>query len=152
MRKTVLASACILFAAGILVSCNNKKKDSNSGPGDTPATATALAASTEPADGKKGMTVAEAKDFLDADAANSGKEVTVSAYCWGSNERTDNMIQLNLGDKKLEGMQSASFYCLFPKAETDAIKAIAKDAMVTVSGKIASGSGGVELTECKLIQ
>lgn len=98
------------------------------------------------------MTIADAKDFLNASDANAGKEITVSAYSWGSNERTDGKIQLNLGDAKLEGMQSASFSCMFGKDQADIIKAIAKNALVTVTGKIGSGAGGTELTDCKIIQ
>jgi hypothetical protein len=64
----------------------------------------------------------------------------------------DDKIQLNLGDQKLEGMQSASFACMFGKDQSAAIKAIAKDALVTVTGKISKGAGGVELNDCKLVQ
>lgn len=117
---------------------------------------TADTGTTSPAksitESKKGMTVSEAKDFLDADEANAGKEITVSAYGWGSNERTDGKIQLNLGDEKMDGMQSASFSCMFDKSQTDAVKAVAKNAMVTVTGKIGKGAGGVELTECKFAE
>lgn len=132
--------------------CSKKEKDDKTVVADPPKDGDN---GTKPADapaGKKGMSVSEAKDFLDADEANSGKEVTVSAYSWGYNERTDNKIQLNLGDQKLEGMQSASFSCMFPKEQADAIKAIAKDAMVTVTGKISKGAGGTELNDCKLVQ
>ena len=101
---------------------------------------------------RKGMTVAEATAFLEADVANSGKEITVSAISWGSNNRIGGQVQLNLGDKKLEGMASASFSCIFEKDQAAAIQAIAKDATVTISGKIAKGAGGIELTECKLLQ
>lgn len=139
---------CFLLTAGMLVSCSNKKKDGKSGPGDTAA----VAAPATPSAGKKGMTVAEAREFLDADAANSGKEVTVTAYSWGSNERMDDKIQLNLGDKKLEGMAVVNFYCLFSKDQAAAVKAAAKDALVTVSGKIAAGEGGVQLTGCQFVQ
>lgn len=137
-----------------MTSCGSKKeKDDKTVVADPPKDGDngAKPADAPPAD-KKGMSVAEAKDFLEADEANSGKEVTVSAYSWGSNERTDNKIQLNLGDQKLEGMQAANFSCMFPKEQTDAIKAIAKDAMVTVTGKISKGAGGIELNDCKLVQ
>lgn len=36
------------------------------------------------------------------------------------------------------------------KDEADALKAIAKNAMVTITGKIAKESGGIELTDCKI--
>lgn len=140
-----LIAAAISFT---IISCGSKKeKDNNTtdkqeSPADNP---------TPPAD-KKGMSVSEAVEFLDAAEANSGKEVTVSAYSWGSNERMDGNIQLNLGDQKLEGMQSASFSCLFGKEQSADVKAIAKDAMVTVTGKIAKGAGGVQLTDCKLVR
>lgn len=88
--------------------------------------------------------------FLDENEANSGKEVTVSAYSWGSNDMMGGMVSLNLGDKKLEGFQQTTFSCKFEKEKAAAVKAIAKDAMVTVTGKIAKGSGGVELTDCTL--
>ncbi len=137
-----------------MTSCGSKKeKDDKTVVADPPKDGDngSKPADAPPAD-KKGMSVAEARDFLEADEANSGKEVTVSAYSWGSNERTDNKIQLNLGDQKLEGMQAANFSCMFPKEQTDAIKAIAKDAMVTVTGKISKGAGGIELNDCKLVQ
>lgn len=137
-----------------MTSCGSKKeKDDKTVVADPPKDGDngSKPADAPPAD-KKGMSVAEARDFLEADEANSGKEVTISAYSWGSNERTDNKIQLNLGDQKLEGMQVANFSCMFPKEQTDAIKAIAKDAMVTVTGKISKGAGGIELNDCKLVQ
>ncbi len=147
MIKTISTCCSILLLALTIASCGGKDKKEET----KPAAPDAATAPAEPAaENKKGMSVAEAKDFLDADDANSGKEVTVSAYSWGSNERMDGKIQLNLGDEKLEGMQSASFACMFGKDEASAVKAIAKDALVTVTGKINKGAGGVELNDCKL--
>jgi hypothetical protein len=148
MNKKVFAALLSAAISISLISCGSKKEKETATtdvPGNTSNTADA------PAD-KKGMSVAEAKDFLNADETNKGKEVTVSAYSWGSNGRMDDKIQLNLGDKKLEGAQSASFSCLFGKEQSAAIKAIAKDVMVTVTGKISKGSGGVELNDCKIVQ
>lgn len=100
----------------------------------------------------KAMTVNEAKNFLDADAANDGKEVTVTGFSWGSVSRVSGEVLLNLGDEKLEGFKQASFSCVFKKEEADVVKAIETDAMVTVTGKITKGEGGVELNDCKIIQ
>jgi hypothetical protein len=149
MKKTVLIAVWCSALLLAVTSCGSKK-DKDNKLADTPAATTGT--TTESSSGKKGMTVSEAKDFLDADEANKGKEVTVTAYSWGSNERMDDKIQLNLGDQKLEGMQSASFACMFGKDQSAAIKAIAKDALVTVTGKISKGAGGVELNDCKLVQ
>lgn len=151
MKKNFFYAAIAMLLSFSVISCDSKKsKDDKSS--DTPATTSSSASTDAPPAGNKGMTVSEAKDFLDADEANSGKEVTVSAYSWGYNERMDDKVQLNLGDKKLEGMQSASFSCMFGKDKLDMLKAIAKDAMVTVTGKISKGAGGVELNDCKLAQ
>lgn len=146
MKKNLLNNLLLAVLISTVTACGGKDKKETA---DAPATSTS---STPDAPAKTGMSVADATAFLDGDEANSGKEVTVSAYSWGSNERMDEKIQLNLGDKKLEGMQSASFSCMFPKDQAAAIKAIAKDAMVTVTGKISRGAGGVELNECKLVQ
>jgi len=96
------------------------------------------------------LTVAAARKFLEADTANKGKEVTVTAYSWGSVNRMGGTIGLNLGDKKLEGFQQASFTCIFPAEQEAKIKGIAKDAKVTVTGTISKGDGGVQLDNCKL--
>ncbi|HUM53483.1 MAG TPA: hypothetical protein PK431_16815 [Chitinophagales bacterium] len=101
---------------------------------------------------KNAMTVIEAKSFLDADEANNGKDVTVTAYSWGYNNRVGGEIQLNLGDEILKGDQQANFSCIFKKEDADKIKAIEKDAKVTVSGKISKGDGGIELNNCRIIQ
>jgi hypothetical protein len=148
MKKTIFAAAVCAAISLSIISCGSKKEKDDQ-PAGTPGT---TSATTDAPSEKKGMSVAEAKDFLEADEANKGKEVTVSAYSWGSNERMDNKIQLNLGDKKLEGMASASFSCMFGKDQAAAIKAIAKDAMVTVTGKISKGAGGIELNDCKIVQ
>lgn len=59
---------------------------------------------------------------------------------------------MNPGDKKLDGVQSASFSCLFGKEQSATIKALAKDTMATVTGKISKGSGVVELNDCKIVK
>jgi hypothetical protein len=59
-------------------------------------------------------------------------------------------VQINPGDKKLEGFRQAAIACIFGKEDAAAIKAIAKDAQVTITGNIANGSGGVVLNGCKL--
>ena len=155
MKKIVLSSVLTAAISLSLLSCGDKKQKDNK-TADTPASTTPAAttpdAGKEADADKKGMTVAEITALLNKDEANIGKEVTVSAYSWSNNERTDNKIQLNLGDKKLEGMKAANFSCLFAKDQSATIKAIPKDAMVTVTGKIAKGYSGVELTDCKLIQ
>lgn len=150
MKKIVFASVLTAAISLSLISCGDKKEKGDK-TADTPAATTPDAGKETPAD-KKGMSVAEVTALLNKDEANIGKEVTVSAYSWSSNERTDDKIQLNLGDKKLEGMQAANFSCLFSKDQSATIKAIAKDAMVTVTGKIAKGYSGVELNDCKLVQ
>jgi hypothetical protein len=150
MKKIIFTSVLSAAISLSLVCCAGKKEKDNKNA-DTPAATTPDAGKEASAD-KKGMTVAEVTAMLEKDEANIGKEVTVSACSWGSNERTDDKIQLNLGDKKLEGLKPANFSCLFSKEQTAAIKAIAKDAMVTVRGKIAKGYGGVELNDCKLVQ
>ncbi len=53
--------------------------------------------------------------------------------CW----KTDNCITL-----------SASFSRLFDKSQADAVMAVAKDAMATVTGKIGKGTVDAELKEC----
>lgn len=154
MKRNAI-SLCIAACISIgMIACGGKSdKDKKADNPDTATTSTPPAEPTnEPAGEKKGMTVAEAKDFLDADAANSGKEVTVSAYNWGMNERMDEKVQLNLGDEKAEGMVSASFSCMFPKSQAGILKAIEKNAMVTITGKISKGAGGVELNDCKIVQ
>lgn len=150
MKKTAFKSFLIVWAAAVLQSCGGGdagKKDGAEEPKQETTSTTKEDASSE----KKGMSIAEAKAFLEADPANKGKEVTVSGYSWGSNDRMGGEVQLNLGDKKLEGMQQASFSCIFTKEQATAAKALAKDALVTVSGKIAKGAGGVEMTDCKIM-
>ena len=136
MKKSLRLFAVIILCGITFTQCaNGDKKESGS--------------NTEAE--KKGMTIKEAKAFLDADNTNKGKEVTVAAYSWGNNNRMDGEVQLNLGDKKLEGAQQANFSCIFKKEDAAAIKTVTKDAMVTVTGKIAKGSGGIELTDCKIL-
>lgn len=137
MKKSLLLITVLIFCFITLAGCSNSdKKESGS------------ITNAE----KKGLTVKEAKAFLDADETNKGKEVTVTAYSWGTNNRMGGEVQLNLGDKKLEGAQQANFSCIFKKEEAAAVKAIAKDALVTITGKIAKGSGGIELTDCKIAE
>jgi hypothetical protein len=137
MKKSLLLFTVMIFCFITFTGCsNNDKKESGS------------IAKVE----TKGMTTKEAKAFLDADVANKGKEVTVAAYSWGTNNRMGGEVQLNLGDKKREGAQQADFSCIFKKEEAAAVKAIAKDAMVTITGKIVKGSGGIELTDCKIVE
>lgn len=100
--------------------------------------------------GETALSVAGARDFLNADTANKGKEVTVTAYSWGTQNRMGGVVALMLGDKKLEGFQQATFVCIFPKEQEAKVKAIAKDTKVTVTGKIFKGSGGTELKDCML--
>ena len=149
MKKMKYLSGCILAAGLLLQSCGgNTQNNGNTVEPQKEAASTTTASTSADVNG---MTVAAAKNFLEADAANKGKEVTVSAYSWGSNDRMGGEVGLNLGDKKLEGMQQASFTCIFSKDQAAAAKAVAKDARVTISGKIAKGAGGVELTDCKII-
>lgn len=153
MKKIMLPVLAIATLSLTFTACGSKKeKDDKTITADPPKPGDTDSKTTDSPGEKKGMTVAEAKDFLDADEANKGKEVTVSAYSWSNNERMGGEIQLNLGDKKLEGMKQATFSCIFGKDQAAAIKAIAKDAMVTVTGKISKGAGGVELNDCKLVQ
>ena len=151
MRNRFFPAVCLAMSMVALLSCKDSTNKTDKNAGSKEKTETAPA-SDNAGTSKKGMTVAEAKDFLDAAETNSGKEVTVTAYSWGSNERTDNKIQLNLGDMKLEGMQAATFSCMFSMDEAATIKAVAKDAQVTVTGKISKGAGGTELNDCKLVQ
>ena len=137
MKKSLRSFAVTIFCGITLTQyANGDKKESGS--------------STEAE--KKGMTIKEAKAFLAADDANKGKEVTVAAYSWGTNNRMGGEVQLNLGDGKLKGAQQANFSCIFKKEEAASIKAVAKDAMVTVTGKIIKGSDGIELTDCKIVE
>jgi hypothetical protein len=137
------------MALSILVlSCNEKGKEQSTG--NKSKEDQTVVADPPKEETKEGMTIAAAKSFLEENEANSGKEVTVSAYNWGSNDMMGGMVSLNLGDKKLEGFQQSAFSCKFEKDKAAAVKAIAKDVIVTVTGKIAKGSGGVELTDCTL--
>lgn len=145
IKRSLLAGMAISL---LLISCNGKGNEQTSD--NKPKEDQTVVADPPKEETKEGMTIAEAKSFLEENEANSGKEVTVTAYSWGSNEMIDGMVSLNLGDKKLEGFQQTTFSCKFEKNKAAAVKAIAKDAMVTVTGKIANGSGGVELTDCKL--
>jgi hypothetical protein len=133
-----------------LVSCNTTKEEEQKKEGNVVEQKDDNKGSTS--DAKKVMTVKEAKAFFNADAANSGKEITVSGYSWGTNNRMGGEVLLNLGDVKLEGFKQATFSCVFTKEKADAVKIIVKDAMVTVTGKIKSGSGGVELIDCSMGQ
>lgn len=152
MKKFFKTSVVFSMMAFILAGCSNsseKKEAENTSKEQAPAPADTKG-NTDPA--KKGITLAEANDFLEANEANSGKEVTVSAFSWGSNERMDGKVQLNLGDKKLEGMEAAAFSCMFPKEQTETLKAIGKNTIVTVTGKISKGAGGTELNDCRILQ
>ena len=145
IKRSLLAGMAISL---LVLSCNEKGKNQTTDTkNDKDQT---IVADPPKEESKEGMTIADAKKFLDENEANSGKEVTVSAYSWGSNDMMGGMVSLNLGDKKLEGFQQSTFSCKFEKDKAAAVKAIAKDAMVTVTGKIAKGSGGVELTDCTL--
>lgn len=143
LNRTLLL---LLTVLSVVTACNNSKKEARSSEENKSITA------DPPAAAEAGMTIADANKFLDENEANTGKEITVTAYSWGYNEMMGGMISLNLGDKKLEGMKPSTFSCKFVKADADAVKAIAKDSKVTVSGKIGKGSGGTELTDCKLLQ
>jgi hypothetical protein len=149
MKKIMFTSVFVLATGLLLQSCgSDASKEEKSGE---PAKDAGTTSSASTGSNSNGMTVAAAKSFLEADEANKGKEVTVTAYSWGSNNRMGGELGLNLGDKKLEGMQQAGFTCIFTKDQAAEAKAVAKDALVTVSGKIAKGAGGIELTECKII-
>lgn len=132
----------------LLCGCGNPDKKENAKSGDEKT----IIADPPRDDSKKRMTIAEAKNFLEASEENSGKEVTVTGYIWSINDRTDGLVQLNMGDAKPEGMQAASFYCLFYASMAPKLKALGKDAVLTVTGLIANGSGGVELSDCKLAE
>lgn len=133
-----------------LVSCKEKEKNQTTdSKNDKEQT---IVADPPKEESKEGMTIADAKKFLKENEANAGKEVTVTGYVWSVNNRTDGLVQLNIGDKKLEGMQAASFYCLFYESMAPKLKALGKDAVVTVTGLIGDGTGGVELSDCKLAE
>lgn len=145
MKKNLYPVICLFLFTVALSSCGSGSDKKAGDEKDIPAKSGDVSTG-------KSMTVAEATAFLEANEANSGKEVTVTAISWGNNARMGGEVQINLGDKKLEGMASASFSCIFEKDQAAAIQAIAKDATVTISGKIAKGAGGIELTACKLLQ
>ncbi|MBK6827614.1 MAG: hypothetical protein IPG86_12415 [Chitinophagaceae bacterium] len=145
IKRSLLAGMAISL---LVLSCNEKGKEQTT-DNKTKEDQTVVADPPKE-ESKEGMTIAAAKSFLDENEANAGKEITVSAYSWGSNDMMGGTVSLNLGDKKLEGFQQSTFSCKFEKDKAAAVKAIAKDAMVTVTGKIAKGSGGVELTDCTL--
>ena len=147
MHRTLRTLCAAIAMAVALTACGGKDKTSSSGTKDN-STVTA----DPPKSADEGMSVADAKAFLNENETNSGKEVTVTAYSWGYNEMMGGLLSLNLGDQKLEGFQQATFSCQFDQSQAGAVKAIAKDAKVTVTGKIGKGSGGVELTNCKLIR
>lgn len=132
------------------LSCKEKEKSQTTDSKDDKEQT--IVADPPKEESKAGMTIADAKKFLEASEDNSGKEVTVSGYIWSINERTDGLVQLNMGDKKMEGMQAASFYCLFYESMAPKLKALGKDAVVTVTGLIGNGTGGVELSDCKLAE
>ncbi|MBL7749019.1 MAG: hypothetical protein JNM19_16385, partial [Chitinophagaceae bacterium] len=108
--KRILVTVVAVAALSItFTACGGKKeKDDKTITADPPKPGDTDSKTTDSPGEKKGMTVADAKDFLDADEANKGKEVTVAAYNWSVNERMGGEVQLNLGDKKLEGMQQAT--------------------------------------------
>lgn len=147
MIQTLRTLCTAILMGAVLTACGGKDKKT-SATGDENKTITA----DPPRPAEEGMSIADAKAFLDENESNAGKEVTVTAFSWGYNEMMGGMLSLNLGDKKLEGFQQATFSCKFDQSQAEAVKAIAKDAKVTVTGKIGKGSGGVELTDCKLIR
>jgi hypothetical protein len=147
MRKMYVPYLIVFVLCLGTASCGNSGEDK-----ETTSESSKENPKTDSKSSSAGLSVAAAKEFLSADAANSGKEVTVTAFSWGSQNRMGGEIGLNLGDKKLEGFQQATFTCIFSKEQEAEIKAIAKDATVTVSGKISKGSGGIQLNECRLIK
>lgn len=145
--KKLMAGSLILVT--LLSGCGNAEKKETPKNGEETKE---VVADPPKEENRKGMTIAEAKKFLEASEDNRGKEVTVTGYIWSINDRTDGLVQLNMGDNKLEGMQAASFYCLFYESMAPKLKALGKDALVTVTGLIADGTGGVELSDCKLAE
>lgn len=71
----------------------------------------------------------------------AGKTVTLTAYSWGTAETLDGAIRVDLGDEKLEGMQSTQVTIdMTDKAKAKSIK---KDDKVTVTGKVRKQDYGV---------
>ncbi len=82
-----------------------------------------------------------------------GKEVTVTATCWGTSNTMTGEVNLNLGDGKLEGMRSAPVVVKFAEGEAEAAKAIEKDQEVTIKAKVNDYKyGAIELTNPSIVK
>ena len=74
-------------------------------------------------------------------AKYKGKTITLTAYSWGTSETLDGAANVDLGDEKLEGMQSMTVTIdMTDKAKA---KSIQKDDKVTVTGKVGKQDYGV---------
>lgn len=127
MKKILILGCSICFV--LLVSCKSGKKEN----GDS-----------------KTMSIAAAKSFT-TDEANIGKEITVEGYVWSINDMADGGKAIVLGDEMLTGMKQATFVCKFSKEKISYADGAVKDAIVVASGNIGKGTGGIEMTNCKIL-
>ena len=82
-----------------------------------------------------------------------GKEITIKAVCWGSSSKLDGDVSVNLGDSKLEGMQQAHVVANFSADNTEAGKAIEKDAEVTIKATVGKVDyGAVQLNSPEIVK
>ena len=137
LTKVILSIAIIPIA----LSCGGSKEPGNE--------------TNQPTDredsGPKNLTVQEAADSLSASDESKGKEVTISAYNWEVSETTTGTVRLNLGDTKAEGMVTSTFYAEFPESKKEELSKIAKNAKVTVKGKLNSDAYSKFITECEIV-
>jgi len=96
------------------------------------------------------MTCAE----LEAQASDlEGKEITIKAICWGSSNKLDGDVSVNLGDNKLEGMQQAHVVANFSADNAEVAKAIEKDAEVTIKATVGKVDyGAVQLNNPEIVK
>lgn len=138
--KNLKKGILVLAIGAVAISCGSKESTKEESQ------------TTEQVDsGSKNLTVQQATDSLSASDESKGKEVTICAFNWEVNETTNGTVRLNLGDTKAEGMVTSTFYAEFPEAKKEELKKIAKNAKVTVKGKLASDAYSKFINNCEVL-
>jgi hypothetical protein len=98
------------------------------------------------------MSVADAKKFIAAAAANKGKTVTVSGYPRGMTKAVNGEFMLYVSDKTGTGLPEENFACSFKEEMKEAVKTNKAGSLVKVTGNIAWNNGMVVLKNAKLAE
>ena len=96
------------------------------------------------------LTCAELKANVDE---YEGQEVTLTAISWGNLGKMDGTVSMNLGDEKLEGMQSAPVVAEFAEGDAEAANAVERDATITIKATVAGEAyGSVKLENPSIVK